>query len=51
MNKDQEAMLNKLKEPAPIIGAFGTQRWFNKVGEFHRDNDLPAVIYPSGYKA
>jgi len=51
MNKSEEAMWNRLKEPAPIIDEYGTQRWFNKDGERHRENDLPAVIYKNGYKA
>jgi len=50
MNKDQEDMWNKLKEPAPIIDNYGTQCWYNKDGEFHRDNDLPAVIWKDGSK-
>jgi len=50
MNKDQEAMWNRLKEPAPIIDEYGTLRWYNKDGQLHRDNDLPAVIYLDGYK-
>jgi len=51
MNKDQEEMWNKLKEPAPIIDEFGNQRWVNKDGQFHRENDLPALIYKDGSKS
>jgi hypothetical protein len=25
-----------------------TKRWYNKAGQLHRDNDLPAVIYADG---
>jgi len=51
MNEDQEAMWNRLKEPAPIINKYGTQRWYNKAGKLHRENDMPAVIWKAGYKA
>jgi len=50
MNKSERDMWNKLKEPAPIIDAFGIQRWFNKAGELHRENDLPAIIFENGSK-
>jgi len=43
-------MWNKLKEPTPIIDKNGTQRWFNKAGEIHRENDMPAVIFENGTK-
>jgi len=43
-------MWNRLKEPAPIIDEEGNQQWFNKAGELHRENDLPAVIWKSGFK-
>jgi len=43
-------MWNKLKEPAPIIDQYGTQRWYNNAGELHRENDLPAVIFENGTK-
>jgi len=50
MNKDEEAMWNRLKEPAPIMDGWGTKSWYNKDGKLHRDNDLPAVIYKDGIK-
>jgi len=50
MNKEQEAMWNRLKEPAPIIDENGTKRWFNKAGKLHRENDMPAVMFTSGTK-
>jgi len=50
MNKDQEAMWNRLKEPAPVISKYGTQYWYNKDGQFHRENDQPAIIYEDGSK-
>jgi len=37
-------MWGRLKEPAPEIDEYGTQRWFNKDGKLHRENDLPARI-------
>jgi len=43
-------MWNRLKEPAPIISKYGTQCWYNKDGQFHRENDLPAIIFKSGKK-
>jgi len=49
MNKSERDMWNRLKEPAPIISEYGTQRWYNKAGELHRENDLPAVIYKDGH--
>jgi len=50
MTKDQEAMWNRLKEPAPIINKYGDKCWYNKAGELHRENDLPAVILEDGSK-
>jgi len=50
MTKSEEAMWNRLKEPAPIINEYGTQRWFNKADKLHRENDLPAIIFKSGSK-
>jgi hypothetical protein len=29
----------------------GTKFWYNDKGELHRENDLPAVEYVSGYKS
>jgi len=51
MNEDEEDMWNRLKEPAPIIDKYGNQRWFNKAGELHRENDMPAGIYTDGTKS
>jgi len=51
MNKDEEAMWNRLKEPAPEIDEYGTKRWFNNSGQSHRENDMPAVIYINGHKS
>ncbi len=48
LSKDQETMWNRLKSPAPEIDKNGTQRWYNKAGKRHRDNDMPAVIYKNG---
>jgi len=50
MNKDQEDMWNRLKEQAPITTEFGTKLWYNKSGELHRENDMPAVISSTGDK-
>ena len=33
------------------INEFGDKFWRNSEGKFHRDNDLPAVIWPDGYNA
>jgi len=44
-------MWNRLKEPAPIIDKYGNQRWVNKDGQLHRENDLPAVIFEDGSKS
>jgi len=51
MNKSEEDMWNRLKEPAPIIYKYGTQCWYNKAGELHRENDLPAIIHSCGTKS
>jgi len=48
MTKDEEAMWNRLKEPAPIIDKYGNRRWYNKEGKLHRENDMPAVIRKDG---
>lgn len=39
---------NRLKEPAPVISPTGIRYWYNKYNQLHRENNLPAVIYPSG---
>jgi len=36
------------EETAPIIDQFGNQRWRNKDGRLHRENELPAVINKDG---
>jgi hypothetical protein len=33
-----------------VIDEEGTERWFNKDHQLHRDNDLPAVIKSNGSK-
>ena len=33
-----------------ITDKYGNKKWYNKKGELHRDNDLPAVIYVDGSK-
>jgi len=48
VNKDPEAMWNRLKEPSPIIDKYGITRWYNKAGKLHRENDLPAVMHEDG---
>jgi len=50
MNKEQEAMWNRLKEPAPIIDKWGDKNWCNNAGQLHRENDLPAIIWEDGTK-
>jgi len=50
MTKSERDMWNKLKEPAPVIDEYGDKYWRNNAGELHRENDLPAVIWKSGYK-
>ena len=35
----------------PKIDEDGTKRWYNKKGQLHRENDLPAVEMENGYKA
>jgi len=50
MNKSEEAMWHRLKEPAPIIDKNGTQYWYNKAGQLHRANGMPAVIWEDGSK-
>jgi len=37
-------------DPPTKINFEGTKFWKNSKGEFHRDNDLPAVIYKNGSK-
>ena len=32
------------------VDMYGTKRWYNEVGELHRDGDLPAVEWKSGGK-
>ena len=33
-----------------ITDKYGNKRWYNKKGELHRDNDLPAIEWPGGTK-
>ena len=35
----------------PTINIFGTKRWFNKLGQCHRDGDKPACEYADGSKS
>jgi len=51
MNKEQEEMWSRLKEPDPIIDEWGNKEWRNKADQLHRENDLPAVIWKNGTKA
>ena len=37
-------------DPPTEIDCFGNKYWKNKKGKFHRDGDLPAVIYVDGNK-
>ena len=32
------------------VDMYGTKRWYNEVGELHRDNGLPAVEFFDGHK-
>ncbi len=50
MNKDEEEMWNRLKEPDPITDEDGNEFWYNKAGELHRENDKPAIVRANGYK-
>ncbi len=34
----------------PEIDNYGTKQWYNNNRQYHRDNDLPAVIYADGSK-
>jgi antitoxin component YwqK of YwqJK toxin-antitoxin module len=40
----------KNKEADKEIDERGTERWYNKDHQLHRDNDLPAIIHSSGSK-
>jgi len=51
MTKDEQAMWNRLSDPEPEIDKNGTQRWFNKAGQLHRENDMPATIGKNRIKA
>ncbi len=33
------------------VDANGNQFWKNEAGEYHRDEDLPAIIYSNSYQA
>jgi hypothetical protein len=37
-----------MQEYRVTIDANGTQRWYNKDNELHREDDQPAVIYTDG---
>ena len=50
LTQEQLLMWDILKSNYEVDG-FGTKRWRNEAGKFHRDNDLPAVIYADGSKA
>ena len=44
-----ELLIEIFKKPTEIWPD-GTMVWRNEYGEFHRDNDLPAIIYLNGDK-
>ena len=46
-------MINKeeiIEESICKVDEDGTKRWYNSKGEFHRQNDLPAIEYIYGTK-
>jgi len=34
----------------PRVDSSGNKVWYNKVGQLHREGDLPAVEWSGGYK-
>ena len=40
--------MTHVRIPDYTVDEDGTTRWYNAVGERHRDNDEPAVIYTDG---
>ncbi len=50
MNKEQQKTWQTLSEPAPIIDEFGNKFWYDSKGNFHRDNDNPAIEWVDGSK-
>ena len=46
MNNKEEI----IEESTCEIDKYGTKRWYNSKGEFHRQNDLPAIEYADGFK-
>ena len=45
----RELLIEIFEEPTDILSN-GTMSWKNEYGEFHRENDKPAVIYSDGRK-
>ena len=45
----RELLIEKFEEPTEI-NFNSTMIWRNEDGEFHRENDLPAMIYSNGSK-
>lgn len=33
-----------------MVDEYGTQFWYDKHDHFHRENDLPAIVYSTGIK-
>ena len=38
----------RYKYKNPYIDELGTKRWKNEAAEYHREGNLPAIIYPYG---
>ncbi len=47
MNKNKQKVWDVLSDPHPRIDGHGTMWYYDKDGDYHRDNDKPAIIYPN----
>ena len=39
-----------IEESICKVDKYGNKRWYNSKGEYHRENDLPAIDHIGGYK-
>ena len=40
-----------IEESTCIVDKYGNKRWYNSKGEYHRENDLPAIECANGSKS
>ncbi len=50
MNQSKQKTWDIISEPTPVMDSDGDKIWYNSIGQIHRNNDKPAILWMDGDK-